>query len=115
MLLAAEDRRKEDEDDQGSCKPKLKLWSTGSKGARVSGKFYAVRRGRAVGVYKDWNSCKEQVHRYREAEYKSFGSTEEAIGFMSGKVLMSSVVEMLSCRNSNCSGDIRILLSLAIW
>ena len=39
-------------------------------------KYYAIRRGRIEGVYRSWKSCRAQVHRFKEAEYKSLGSEE---------------------------------------
>ena len=41
-------------------------------------KFYAVRRGRQVGVYTSWAACKNQVHGYPGAQYKAFPTKEEA-------------------------------------
>lgn len=47
--------------------------------------FYAVRRGRNVGIYNDWDSCKAQVHGYGGARYKKFNSAEEAQAFVDGQ------------------------------
>ncbi|XP_011454864.3 ribonuclease H1 [Magallana gigas] len=47
--------------------------------------FYAVRRGRNVGIYNDWDSCKAQVHGYGGARYKKFNSPEEAQAFVNGQ------------------------------
>jgi viroplasmin and RNaseH domain-containing protein len=41
-------------------------------------KYYAVARGRKVGVYETWNECKEQVHKFAGARFKSFASKEDA-------------------------------------
>ncbi|XP_056017350.1 ribonuclease H1-like [Ostrea edulis] len=46
--------------------------------------FYAVRRGRNVGIFNDWDSCKEQVNGYGGARYKKFNSVEEAQAFVNG-------------------------------
>lgn len=35
-------------------------------------KYYAVKIGRAPGIYTDWETCKQQVHGYPGAIYKSF-------------------------------------------
>ena len=41
-------------------------------------KFYAVRKGKKVGVYYTWDECKEQVNGFSGAEYKSFITIDEA-------------------------------------
>jgi hypothetical protein len=42
-------------------------------------KYYAVRRGRVCNViYSTWAECKEQVHQFPGAEYKSFPTYSEA-------------------------------------
>lgn len=41
-------------------------------------KFYSVRRGRTTGIFSSWAECREQVHGYAGAVYKSFPTLEEA-------------------------------------
>ena len=44
-------------------------------------KFYVVWKGRQVGVYSNWDSCKMQIENFKGAQYKSFPdrmSAEEA-------------------------------------
>lgn len=41
-------------------------------------RFYVVWQGRKPGVYHSWAACKEQVHQFDEALYKSFLTLEEA-------------------------------------
>lgn len=41
-------------------------------------KIYAVMRGRATGVFKTYEECKEQVMGYPNAIYKSFENIEDA-------------------------------------
>lgn len=41
-------------------------------------KFYVVWNGRINGVYKNWDSCKQQIDGFEGAQYKSFLSLEEA-------------------------------------
>jgi ribonuclease HI len=41
-------------------------------------KFYVVWQGRTPGVYDNWDDCKEQVHGFDQAKYKSFPSKAEA-------------------------------------
>jgi len=45
-------------------------------------KFYAVRRGKKTGVFTTWDECKEAVHGFSGAEYKSFATYEQADEFI---------------------------------
>ena len=45
-------------------------------------KYYAVKAGKVPGIYRDWDSCKAQVHGFKGAIYKSFKTEEEARVFM---------------------------------
>lgn len=45
-------------------------------------KYYAVRVGRVPGIYRSWAECKEQVDYFRNAEFKSFTTKEQADEFM---------------------------------
>lgn len=47
-------------------------------------KYYAVKSGRAPGIYETWDECKKQVMGYSSAVYKSFTSRAEAEQFMQG-------------------------------
>lgn len=44
-------------------------------------KFYAVRRGRTIGIFESWDACRAQVHHFPGAEYKAFPTREEAEAF----------------------------------
>lgn len=48
-------------------------------------KFYAVKKGKIIGIFNTWNECKEQVNGYSGAEYKSFESMDEAKEYVYGK------------------------------
>lgn len=41
-------------------------------------KYYVVWQGRKPGIYTDWEQCREQVHGVEGAQYKSFGTLQEA-------------------------------------
>ncbi|KAH9309034.1 hypothetical protein KI387_036945, partial [Taxus chinensis] len=41
-------------------------------------KHYAVRRGRCIGIYDNWNDCKRQVDGFTGNQYKSFSTLKEA-------------------------------------
>lgn len=45
-------------------------------------KYYAVKVGKAVGVYETWADCQKQVSGYPGAAFKGFGTKEEAEQFL---------------------------------
>lgn len=45
-------------------------------------KYYAVSVGRVPGIYLNWNDCKDQVHKYPQALYKSFSNQNDAKHFL---------------------------------
>ena len=47
-------------------------------------KYYAVRKGRKTGVFATWAECQKQVTGFSGAEFKSFGTMEEAKAFVGG-------------------------------
>ncbi|KAF0853061.1 mitochondrial ribonuclease H [Andalucia godoyi] len=55
--------------------------SGGSAPARA---FYAVQRGRKVGIYNTWAECEAQVRSFSGASYKKFSTVEEALNFVNG-------------------------------
>ena len=48
-------------------------------------KFYAVKKGKRVGIYNTWDECKSQVNGFSGAEYKSFLTMDEAKEYVYGK------------------------------
>lgn len=48
----------------------------------MASKFYAVKKGKAPGIYRTWAECSAQVHGFSGAIYKSFQTMEEAESFM---------------------------------
>lgn len=47
--------------------------------------FYAVRKGRAPGVYRTWEEAKAQVQGFNGPEFKKFDSLEDAEEFLKGR------------------------------
>lgn len=41
-------------------------------------KFYVVWEGKRLGVYSNWDACKEQIEGFSGARYKSFPTQEQA-------------------------------------
>lgn len=48
-------------------------------------KYYGVKNGKIPGVYDSWDECKEQVHGYSNAVYKSFNDKDQAMEFVYGQ------------------------------
>ena len=45
-------------------------------------RYYAVKKGRRVGVFGSWPECEVQVRYYSGAVFKGFNTEEEAISFV---------------------------------
>ena len=41
-------------------------------------KYYVVKKGREIGVFKTWEECRQQVEGFSNAQYKSFTTLEAA-------------------------------------
>lgn len=48
-------------------------------------KFYAVRKGKVVGIFTDWASCKDSIDGYSGAKYKGFMTQAEAEAYLMGE------------------------------
>lgn len=48
----------------------------------MADKYYAVRVGKTPGIYNTWNECKDMVHGFPGAVYRSFATMKEAEQFM---------------------------------
>lgn len=53
----------------------------------MSKKYYAVRQGKKIGVFDNWDEVKTYVNGFKGAEYKSFKTYEEAESFVKGEEL----------------------------
>ncbi|RDY24657.1 RNase H [Romboutsia maritimum] len=49
-------------------------------------KFYAVKKGKNIGIYNTWDECKNQVNGFSGAQYKSFKTLDEAKNYVYGKI-----------------------------
>ena len=50
-------------------------------------KYYAVRKGRKIGVFTDWLEVKTLIDRFPKAEYKSFFFQAEALDYLNQSVV----------------------------
>ena len=48
-------------------------------------KYYAVKNGRKIGIFTDWESCRMQVDGFSGAEYKSFLKESDAKAYLNGE------------------------------
>lgn len=53
-------------------------------------KFYAVRKGRKLGIYSTWSECEAQVKGFPQAEYKSFRQRADAESYLQGNEVSNS-------------------------
>ena len=44
--------------------------------------YYAVSNGKSIGIFTNWNDCKESVNCYPNALYKKFDTKQEAEDFI---------------------------------
>lgn len=51
----------------------------------MGNKYYAVRKGKKVGIFTVWNECKQYVTGYPGAEYKSFTNLQDAESFLNNQ------------------------------
>jgi ribonuclease HI len=48
----------------------------------MSSKFYAVAKGRKVGIFQSWKECEIQIKGFPDAKFKSFQTEQEAKEFV---------------------------------
>jgi ribonuclease HI len=48
----------------------------------ANSKYYAVKKGRKVGIYQSWDECKAQTEGYSGAIYKGFKTRKEAENYL---------------------------------
>lgn len=54
-------------------------------------KYYAVKNGRRTGIFNTWEECREQVHGYSCAQYKSFKKLEDAREYLGGQLSLFDI------------------------
>ena len=59
-------------------------------------KFYAVKAGKRPGIYLTWEACKNEVHGFPGAVYKSFPTRAEAERYLEADGQQPDGLETLS-------------------
>lgn len=67
-------------------------------------KYYAVRRGKNIGVFNSWYECEKQVKGFSGAEYKSFISKQEALEYLNENKTKEEIIE-ISLKTPYCFVD----------
>lgn len=44
--------------------------------------YYAVAKGKNIGIFLNWNECNNSINGYKNALYKKFDTKEEANNFI---------------------------------
>lgn len=55
------------------------------EGTKPTSKFYAVRVGKAPGIYYTWHDCLDQVRGFPKAAFKSFTTKDDAEAFLNNQ------------------------------
>lgn len=45
-------------------------------------KYYAVKKGRHPGIYTSWADCQKETNHFKDAQFKSFLTQEEALNYL---------------------------------
>jgi ribonuclease HI len=56
-------------------------------------KFYAVKKGKNIGIFETWQECQESVKGFSGAEYKSFSTHEEAEAYLADKDIYTEKID----------------------
>lgn len=60
----------------------------------MESKYYAVKKGLKPGIYRTWDECKDNVHGYPGAVYKSFKTLQEAESFLGNEHTVEETSEI---------------------
>lgn len=66
-------------------------------------KVYAVRKGKATGIFYTWDECKAAVDGFSGAVYKGFFTEEEARTYLAGEAMFQKGIE--ECVSDGVNGN----------
>lgn len=76
-------------------------------------KFYAVKNGRATGIFRSWAECEQQVKGFANARYKSFTSLKDAQAYLGDDLYDSNHLndssDLSHLNTSNTSNNLNLL------
>lgn len=52
----------------------------------MANKFYAVKKGRIIGIFETWDACETQIRGFAGAQYKKFATKGEAENYLDNKI-----------------------------
>ena len=71
-------------------------------------RYYAVRTDRKPGIYYSWEECKNQIHRYSGALFKSFETKQQAEEYINNMIKKENIfVQTDGCYENNRKKDAR--------
>src|SRR6516164_8951191 len=73
-------------------------------------KFYAVKVGRIPGIYKTWQECKTQIDRYPKSVFKSFDNENDALLFITDKIITNNITVYTDGSHSNGIGGWAVVI-----
>ncbi|XP_028048424.1 ribonuclease H isoform X2 [Monomorium pharaonis] len=72
--------------------------------------YYGVANGRQVGVYDNWEDCKDQVNGYSYNKYKKFDTPAEAWDFVDENSSRSNAKQSFNSKAVACRNDNQVAL-----
>lgn len=76
--------------------------------------YYAVANGRNIGVYDNWEDCKDQVHRYSKCDFRKFDTPDQAWDYVDQRSSSSSgnkyVNDSCNSKAIACKSDNQVAL-----
>lgn len=69
-------------------------------------KYYVVKKGHNIGIFKSWGECKNSVNGYKNPIYRKFTNYEEATLFLKNGTLSK---DKIITKNTTIDKDIKII------
>ena len=61
--------------------------------------YYAVHKGREIGIFKDWKSCKKQIDGFSNPVYKKFNNQKDAEDFVKNGYGSNSILQYFTTKD----------------